>query len=158
MSYIGQILSSRFTGKRLDDVMSKEYKSRKLTLAILLPTLQMQTLQFQKAKDLPNITQLIIALIFFFLEGVTSLKFLFEFGCYIIFIIHQSLIPGCLKQFPSSKEGAVFHSYKRNIKSNSIHISEPWKCDWVTNLTEQIFPSTSITITKTITPGLSSQP
>lgn len=65
MSYTGQILFSCFTGKRLDDVMSKECKSRKLTLGILLPTLQMQTLEFQKAKDLPNITQLIIALIFF---------------------------------------------------------------------------------------------
>lgn len=44
MSYTGQILFSCFTGKGLDDVMSKEYKSRKLTLVILLPTLQIQTL------------------------------------------------------------------------------------------------------------------
>ena len=52
----------------------------------------------------------------------------------------------------------MFLSYKRNIQSNSVHVSEPWKHDWVTSVTEQIFPSTFITITEIVAWCLSSLP
>lgn len=71
--------------------------------------------------------------------------------------VFEVQLPSLNKQNKNKKEN-MFHSYKRNIKSNSSKVPEPLKCHWVTNWTEPIFPSITRTITKTTTQHLSSLP
>jgi hypothetical protein len=57
---------------------------------------------------------------------------------------------GALSTAPSSKKrGYVAHVLQKET-SNSVPVSDPLRCDGVTNLTEQVFSSITITITITI--------